>query len=1062
MSNRFRSLIGAASAAAVSVTLAFGGGAAAVPLASIDLITPDVLVNLVTGGLHLLTTAPEVGVPVTADWDETIDLGAGVQADIDLEATEWVVADTPGQTVGTSSAGNSITPTAADVGKYLTAKVSGTVEFPGLDGWLTGKSSLYDLTGISRADVVAAIEQWVTDNADEAAALIYPLIEQIQDALADTGVKTQIKTAVAAVLSQAIQTVLEGVGSELASIQATDLANLINGAIPDASELAATAIVGALQAAGSITLPGPTTLALYDLVYPGKTPQDAISDLADDIEALLMGLDINTFAGQLATFLNGAIDDVIDKVIAGALAGVADAVDDMVDTVLTAVSGILPDQTDIETWIASQGPDVAELLANLLDAIGPSVITGLTGLTDLAQGPHNVSFIFPIQDPVIQRQLAPVVPPSLSYTQLRRGFPVTVNAGDWGDLASAVNAPTVEWFVGGASKGTSASYTPVAADVGLALTATVTVAPTSGGTAQYYKSWTGTIGGGIVGDQLMPVPALAPYLITTSPVVGQDVAFNQGSWPTSGDNGSTLTPTPSCTWTYLWPDNSTESGGTGCTYSVADTVNSKSTVGAQLVLGFSVALANEAYRNYSATFITDPIRDHSISGTGTPSTYTAAIPDPAPANNAALRAITDDALTVVAPTWTIDGVNVPTSGLTTTDTISFKMVDAAGDIIGGADYTTGGLVTDPLTLAQLSAISVWDSSQGIFAIGKGLLDSQLDTVRGLEPGVYHVVVTLTRTLGGSPVSGEAWYDVWVTRPAEMLLGQTATLSGAAGVTSSGSPYVVDVDSDSYAGLSGLTIDASWLLNGTAESILDTDSLSLRIVSQVTGSVPGSGLGALQIGTSLVSVLKNSGVVAASGTTVAVNPLADLTPQQEATLKGLPSGSYDVEVTVVRGDIASTPSSAILELVRAAGEDPIVSLRDPELSTLKPVAGVPLNVIPGDFDPSSVNVDYDWEVDGSAPSPGKVTNNALTLTTSPDDEGYRVGLTVTASLDGYTSWTRSYLTDPVVLPKVHVVSAAVLSTTQPIVGESITLLPGTYDPTSATETITWTVTGGSTG
>jgi alpha-glucosidase (family GH31 glycosyl hydrolase) len=129
---------------------------------------------------------------------------------------------------------------------------------------------------------------------------------------------------------------------------------------------------------------------------------------------------------------------------------------------------------------------------------------------------------------------------------------------------------------------------------------------------------------------------------------------------------------------------------------------------------------------------------------------------------------------------------------------------------------------------------------------------------------------------------------------------------------------------------------------------------------------------------------------------------------------------------------------------------------PQLSTVNPVAGTIIQVLPGDYDPAATE-SYAWTIDGMAAG----SNSSYAIPSSA--AGKTIKVTVTAAAPGATPWTATLTTAPVtaapVTPTPAVTPSIVpqLNTVNPMAGGVIELLPGNYSP-AATETYAWTIDG----
>ncbi|MDR0431795.1 MAG: DUF5110 domain-containing protein, partial [Bifidobacteriaceae bacterium] len=146
-------------------------------------------------------------------------------------------------------------------------------------------------------------------------------------------------------------------------------------------------------------------------------------------------------------------------------------------------------------------------------------------------------------------------------------------------------------------------------------------------------------------------------------------------------------------------------------------------------------------------------------------------------------------------------------------------------------------------------------------------------------------------------------------------------------------------------------------------------------------------------------------------------------------------------------VASAPTPAVPVV------EPLVA---PALSVLAAQEGEEIEVVPGDWNTSGVELTYAWSGAGSPVDQAVYTPVA-------DDVGQALQVTVTASRAGFTSWSGTFTTSRVVgrpaEPPVMVVPVILptLSDPTPAVGDTITVLSGDYTP-SASESYLWTIGG----
>ncbi|MDR1151116.1 MAG: hypothetical protein LBK72_01335, partial [Bifidobacteriaceae bacterium] len=127
---------------------------------------------------------------------------------------------------------------------------------------------------------------------------------------------------------------------------------------------------------------------------------------------------------------------------------------------------------------------------------------------------------------------------------------------------------------------------------------------------------------------------------------------------------------------------------------------------------------------------------------------------------------------------------------------------------------------------------------------------------------------------------------------------------------------------------------------------------------------------------------------------------------------------------------------------------------PTLSTLNPIAGEVVEVLPASWPMADVDVAYAWTVGGVA------VGNQPSYRATADDEGKAIQVAVTASKDGYITWTGTLTSAPVVaaeVPAVVPVVLPVLSSVAPVVGDQVEVLDGTW-PAGVAVTYAWSGAG----
>ncbi|MDR1293718.1 MAG: hypothetical protein LBK59_01975, partial [Bifidobacteriaceae bacterium] len=123
---------------------------------------------------------------------------------------------------------------------------------------------------------------------------------------------------------------------------------------------------------------------------------------------------------------------------------------------------------------------------------------------------------------------------------------------------------------------------------------------------------------------------------------------------------------------------------------------------------------------------------------------------------------------------------------------------------------------------------------------------------------------------------------------------------------------------------------------------------------------------------------------------------------------------------------------------------------PTLSTLNPVVGEAIEVLPASWPMVDVDVAYAWTVDGVA------AGTQPSYEPTADDEGKTLQVTVTGSKDGYIAWTGTLTSAPVEaaeVPAVVPVVLPVLSSVAPVVGDQVEVLDGTW-PAGVTVSYAW--------
>jgi hypothetical protein len=316
-------------------------------------------------------------------------------------------------------------------------------------------------------------------------------------------------------------------------------------------------------------------------------------------------------------------------------------------------------------------------------------------------------------------------------------------------------------------------------------------------------------------------------------------------------------------------------------------------------------LTAAGYESTPATITVQLDQTLGITGWGHPSTYTVPIPDPAPAGDPAFKPVVDASLIVAAPVWSYGGVDIATGDLEAADTLAIKLIDATGAVVGV-------LENQPYTLAELQGGGVFNPAQpATLAIGAGLTEAQRNSLRAIAPGSYSLVITLEREIDGVDVTGQVVYDVLVTRPAEVLIGQAdQTLY----------PVQIPWNLTTADQLSSLVVDIpTWKLNGAdpAVTLLDDDILTFRVVDAVTGLVPGAGTTALVSLPMTVADLADPayGILNPARTEVAL--YKGFTPDQLATIETLPAGKYRLETVIERVGYAATLATAQFDVTRQA-------------------------------------------------------------------------------------------------------------------------------------------------
>ncbi|MDR0431729.1 MAG: DUF5110 domain-containing protein, partial [Bifidobacteriaceae bacterium] len=148
------------------------------------------------------------------------------------------------------------------------------------------------------------------------------------------------------------------------------------------------------------------------------------------------------------------------------------------------------------------------------------------------------------------------------------------------------------------------------------------------------------------------------------------------------------------------------------------------------------------------------------------------------------------------------------------------------------------------------------------------------------------------------------------------------------------------------------------------------------------------------------------------------------------------------------------TTAKVEVAPAAPTPAITPIVAPVLSSIPAQVGTALEVLPGDWNVSDVELTYAWTGQGTPADQAIYTPVA-------DDEGQPLRVTVTATKPGHIAWTATFSTArvtaaPVAEPEVvQVVVLPGLSSLEPTVGQTISVIGGDYT-LGAIESYAWRI------
>ena len=664
-----------------------------------------------------------------------------------------------------------------------------------------------------------------------------------------------------------------------------------------------------------------------------------------------------------------------------------------VGQVLTASPGTWnpSDAATAFQWVVG-GVDVAGATAATYTPVAGDVGKAVTVRVAASKsGYTTVSSTSTATAAVVPGTITNVTVPTISGTA-KVGQVLTAGAGTWNPSDAAT---ALQWVVGGVDVvgATAATYTPVAGDVGKAVTVRVTASKSGYTTVTAVSAATSAVALGTIANLTAPT-------VTGTPALGQALTATAGTWSPSD-------ATTSLQWVVGGVD---VAGATTATYTpvVAD-------VGKTVTV--RVSAAKPGYAGASATSV--------ATAAVAPGAMTNLTP-PAISGTAKVGQV----LTATPGTWSQGGV-----------TTAFQWVVAGSDVAGatGSTYSpvagdVGKVVTVRVTASKTGYADASASSAATAAVVVGTIANV--TVPAVT-GTPKVGQVLTATAGTWNPSDAGRAFQWVVGGVDAAGATTATYTPVAADVGKAVSVRVTASKAGYA-------DAS--VGSAATAVVAAGTLVNVTVPTVSGTAKVG-----QVLTATAGTWNPSGVTAAYQWVVAGTDVSGATGSTYTPVAGDVGKAVTVRVTASRAGYADASATSAATAGVAVGT--IVNLTAPAVTGTAALGQV-LTATAGTWNPSGVTTAYQWVVGGTDVA------GATAATYSPvaGDVGKTVTVRVTASRAGYADASATSAATAAVVAGtiVNLTPPAVTGTAK--VGQVLTATAGTWSQAGVSTAFQWVVAG----
>jgi hypothetical protein len=657
------------------------------------------------------------------------------------------------------------------------------------------------------------------------------------------------------------------------------------------------------------------------------------------------------------------------------------------------------------------------------------------------------------------------------------GATLTASPGAWEPAATVF---TYQWNRAGAaiSGATSTTYVPTTADLGAALTVSVTGTLSGYATATKTSAATAVVANGTF--------TTAVPVISGTTKVGNTLTAVAGSWTPAG-----------ATFTYQWYRGATAiSGATASTYalvpadagtaiSVAVTASATGYASATVTSAAAVTISNGTFATVTPT----------ISGTakvGSTLTATTGTWTPVPANGYTYAWLRDGTA--------ISGATSATYTLTTADAGRAITVQVSGT---GTGYDAASATSAAIGVASGTITTVTPTISGAAQVGKVLTAAtgtwspmpSSFTYAWLRDGTAIVGATSgTYTLVADDFGHGISVQVsgTVTGYATATATSAATASVTAGAITTAKPTIsgtAQVGQTLTAGVAGwspmpASFAYSWVRNGTAITgatnatyTLTSADLGATISVIAAGSVSGYATasstsdataavvaGTFSSGTPVISGNASLGstLTVTTGTwtpapdSFAYSWLRDGTAISAATASTYVLGNSDigarisVKVTAVKAGFTNASVTSAETATVGAGT---FRAGVPTISGW-PAVGSQLTATTGTWTPTPDSLAFAWLRDGTAIS--GATSSTYTLTSA--DKGHLIGIKVTATKAGFVDASATTNLSSTIGAGTFSASGSASISGTAKVGVAVTAVPPTWTPAPASYAYQWYAAG----